>query len=142
MAKPKIEVRSYLGYDADAVSDVTGLKCEDVSRARQSEKDEADINVIVKNFGITGRMPSGVRMPTYGDFDTVSDYASAIEAVRSAEASFMAMPADVRKRFGDDPQAFVEFCSDAKNAEEALKLGLLVEVPAPAGSEPAVKPAP
>lgn len=131
MARNSTVVRSLYGYDAEAVSRETGLVCPDVSRARQSEAEEADINTIVRNFGITGRMPSGVRAPVYGDFDLVSDYQSALEAVRAADAAFLAMPADVRRRFGDDPQAFVEFCSDEANREEAIKLGLIVppEVP-------------
>lgn len=124
-------VRAYRNYDVDFESDATGLECRDESRAVQSQRDEADINTIVRNFGITGALPQGVRVPTYGDFDTVDDYRSAIEAVRAAEASFMAMPAEVRSRFQNDPQQFVEFCSDPGNLEEMRKLGLAVPPPPP-----------
>lgn len=127
-------VRAYRNYDVDVVSDHTGLACLDLSLAVQSQRDEADINTIVRNFGITGRMPENVRVPTYGDFDVVNDYRSAIEAVRSAEASFMAMPAEVRSRFENDPQQFLEFCVNPANLEEMRKLGLAV--PAPVVVEP------
>lgn len=127
-------VRAYRNYDSDLVSDHTGLACLDLSLAVQSQRDEADINTIVRNFGITGRMPENVRVPTYGDFDVVSDYRSAIEAVRAAEASFMAMPAEVRSRFENDPQQFLEFCVNPANLEEMRKLGLAV--PAPVVVEP------
>ena len=74
--------RTFGNYDAKALSTETGLRCMDVSLAVQSQKDEADINTIVRNFGVTGKLPVGIRVPTYGDFDGVSDYREAIEAVR------------------------------------------------------------
>ena len=116
-------------YDADLVSDATGLVCADPSRTRQDSAEEADINTIVRNFGVTGLLPQSVRVPTYGDFDTVSDYRSAIEAVRRAEASFMAMPANVREEFYNDPQLFVEFCSHGENLPRMRELGLAVPLP-------------
>lgn len=135
MVKSLDNVRAYRAYDADAVSEETGLRCEDVSKAVQSQKDEADINVIVRNFGLTGKIPEGIRVPEFGDFEFVGDYRTAIEAVRAADASFMALPAEVRSRFENDPQRFLEFCADAGNLEEMRKLGLavapVVETPVP-----------
>ena len=129
-------VRAYESYDADAVSNATGLRCEDASLTVQSQKDEADINTIVRNFGITGKIPQNVRVPTYGDFEFVGDYRSALEAVRAAEKSFMEMPAEVRYRFQNDPQAFVEFCSDPGNVDEMRKLGLAVPAPVVPAPDP------
>lgn len=121
------------GYDVDAESLATGLTCEDPSLAVQSEKDDADINVIVKRFGITGHLPQGMVPPSFQDFTEVFDFRSAIEAVREAEGKFMQLPADVRSRFRNDPQEFVAFCSELtpdgsalKNLEEMRKLGLAV----------------
>lgn len=127
--------RAYSFYDAAELSVATGLACRDPSLAVQSQKDEADINTIVRNFGVTGKLPQNVRVPTFGDFDSVDDYQSALEAMREAEKSFMAMPSSVRERFQNSPQAFVEFCSDGANLEEMRKLGLAV--PAPVESAPA-----
>lgn len=131
MAKfvPTVTVRSLYAYDADAVSEETGLRCTEPSLARQSEKEEADINTIVKNFGITGKLPVGVRAPSYGDFEGVSDYATAIAAIKAAEASFLAMPAEVRARFENSPQAFLEFLEEPSNYDEAVKLGLAIAKP-------------
>lgn len=127
MAKPAVVVpRHAYNYDVAAVSDETGLKCEDESLTLQSQAQEADINVIVKRFNVTGVLPSGIRMPTYGDFTGVADYREALDAVNAAERSFMELPAAVRKRFDNDPAAFVDFCSDPANLEEARKLGLAV----------------
>lgn len=108
------------------------LICEEPSLAIQSQKAEADINTIVRNFGVTGRLPQAVRLPTYGDFHGVSDYRSAVEAVREAEASFMAIPAKVRAEFNNDPQAFADFCLDPNNLKQLQEWGL---APAPATTD-------
>lgn len=140
----KIQLRSQFNYDTDSVSTETGLKCEDESLAQQHQKDEADINTIVKRFGLTGELPNNVRMPVYGDFTGITTYQDALHAVMAANDSFMQMPADVRNRFNNDPEQFVEFCLDPANAEEAVKLGLAVKKPgpeAPASTPPAGTPA-
>ncbi|WNK12542.1 MAG: internal scaffolding protein [Microvirus sp.] len=135
----EVFVRSYNNYDGDERSLETGYVEDMPSLAIQSQKDEADINNIVRMFGVTGKLPESVRVPTYGDFSMVEDYQTAIHAIREAEASFMKMPADTRSRFGNDPQKFLEFCDDPGNLEEMRKLGLAVpkivvddgEVPSP-----------
>lgn len=126
------EVRQVNGYDADAVSLETGLACRDLSLTQQSQREEADINTLVRRFGMDGAMPVNVKAPMYGDFTRVFDFQSALEAVREAEASFMAMPPRVRSRFENNPQLFVEFCSDPQNAAELKELGLVRVVEAPA----------
>lgn len=137
MFKPVV-LRLPYAYDTDEVSLETGLFCEDDSLAVQSEAEDCDINVIVARFGLTGQLPQGVRIPSYGDFVGVSDYQSALHAIMEADASFYEMPAEVRSRFNNDPAAFVEFCSDAANLEEMRKLGLAVpeEPVIPASPEP------
>ncbi|QCQ84955.1 internal scaffolding protein [Blackfly microvirus SF02] len=100
------------------------LVCLDPSKAVQSAKDETDINTIVKRFGLTGQLPQNVRTPLNMDFDAAFDFQSAMNLMVQADRAFMQMPADVRKRFGNDPAEFVNFASDPKNLEEARKLGL------------------
>lgn len=117
-------LRTGFNYDRDAVSNETGLKCEDPSLAQQQFKEESDINTIVERFGLTGELPNNVRMPEYADFAETYDFHSAMNAIRSATESFMELPASVRARFGNDPGAFVDFCSDPANLAEAQKLGL------------------
>lgn len=100
------------------------LICRDPSLAVQSQKAEADINTIVRNFGVTGRMPAAVRLPSFGDFSQVADYRSALEAVRQAEASFLEVSSAVRDRFHNDPQAFMEFCENPSNLPQLREWGL------------------
>lgn len=100
------------------------LECKDPSLAQQHFKDEVDINVLLEKFKVTGQMPSGLRLPTYGDFTGINDYQTALNALNLARDEFMRVPATIRARFGNSPQAFMEFCSDPANAEELQRLGL------------------
>lgn len=132
--KSKVFVRDPYNYDADSVSVETALVCADPSLAQQSQAEEADINVIVKRFGITGQLPQNVRVPLEGDFSDALDYRQSLDAIRLADSSFSALPASVRARFSNDPGAFVEFCMNSDNLEEMRKMGLAV--PAPVVSVP------
>lgn len=118
-------VRAPGNYDMDAVSRETGLECLDESLAVQSERDESDINTIVRRFGLTGHLPTGVVVPTYGDFSAAIDFREANDLIIQANAAFMEMPADVRSRFQNDPGAFLDFVNDASNYDEALKMGIV-----------------
>lgn len=138
-------VRTPYNYDVDEASEESGLFCADPSLAVQDGRDEADINTIVRRFGLTGELPQGLRIPEYGDFVGITDYHSAMNAVAQANETFELLPAELRARFENDPEQFVSFCLDAKNGDELVKLGLAVPnpaekpEPAPAPVEP-VKP--
>lgn len=121
----EVFLRTPFNYDSNAASDESGLACKDVSLAKQQFADECDINTIARNFGLSGELPVGVRMPTSGDFSQVMDFQTAMNAVVAARESFDAMPARVRARFHNDPAEFIAFCDDPENRPEALKLGLI-----------------
>lgn len=123
---PKEIVRSYGGYDADAVSNATGLECKDASRTVQDQARDADINTIVRNFGVTGKVPANIRAPMEGDFTEVGDYRSCLDAIRATDEAFAAMPSDLRSRLDNDPARFVDYCADPANVDEMKKYGLAV----------------
>lgn len=119
-----------LAYDSHrAVSIATGLKCLDKSLTLQSQAVDADINVIMKRFGVSGVLPQVALPPTYGDFGSVMEYRDALDLIREADRSFAKMPADVRRRFNNDAAEFVEFCDNPDNLPEMRKLGLAVPEP-------------
>lgn len=119
-------VRNAYNYDADDVSFSTGVVClEEEGKTQQQFADDADINTIVRRFGLTGELPDVVSVPRSGDFTDVVDYQTALNAVRKAEEGFMELPGDVRYRFRNDPQMLLEFMEDGRNYEEALRLGLV-----------------
>lgn len=111
--------------------------CEGPSLTEQHHADEVDINQIVLRYQKTGVLPHRGGTPSYGDFSGVVDYHSACEAVRQAEAEFMTLPPDVRKKFGNDPGALLAFLADEDNRAEAVRLGI-VEAIAP--DEPPIVP--
>lgn len=126
----KFIVRGAFNYDADAVSEETGLKCLDESKTVQSDFAESDINLIVERVLRTGVMPMTQAPPLNIDFsEQVFDFQSAQDMIIEANKSFAALPAKVRARFGNDPAKFVDFFSDPENIGEAVKLGLAVAVP-------------
>lgn len=116
--------RTGFNYDRSAASDESGIECTDRSLAQRQFREDSDINTIVRRFNLTGQLPQGVQVPQYVDFGSVSDYHTALNMVMSADSAFMALPADVRARFENDPGQLVDFVSDSKNYEEAVKLGL------------------
>lgn len=101
----------------------------------QSFKDDADINNLVRRFKLTGQAPMPNMSPFYGDFTQVEDYQSAMNMIIAARESFHALPAEVRKKFNNDPAQLIEYLNDPKlDKAEARKLGLLKPeeaVPAP-----------
>ena len=121
-----MKVKHPYKYDRDGNSKATGLRCIDESLSIQSEKDNCDINLIVKRFGVTGVVPQTLRQPLEGDYSGVYDFRTAMDAVVEARTTFDALPAAIRARFQNDPQLFLEFCSDKENLEEMRKMGLAV----------------
>lgn len=123
----KVFVRSEYNYDMDKASVESGLECRDESRAIQSQKEEADINTILKRFGVTGHLPATVRLPEYGDYEDVFDFQSAMDVIQNARTTFMSLPAEIRSRFGNDPQAFLEYAANPENIVELEKMGLAIK---------------
>jgi len=136
MRKPPF-VRNPYNYDVDEASNESGLYCSDPSLTQQHQKDDADINVIVERFGLTGQLPNAISEPQYGDFTNVSDYHSAMNAVRAAQESFMELPAKLRSRFDNDPAKFIDFVTDDNNRQEAVSLGLVKAPTQPSSVEQA-----
>lgn len=128
MAFQKVVLRSALGYDTDNVSRETGLAIDpDDSVVQQQFKDECDINVIVKRFGLTGELPNGIDMPVSGDFTGVTDFHTAMNMVRQAQESFQELPGEIRERFNNDPAKVIAFLENANNRDEAVRLGMIAK---------------
>lgn len=135
-------LRSGRSLEAAWMSLKCGVDNLEPSKTVQSQAKEADINNIVRNFGITKELPVVRTPPPITDFVDIFDFQSAMQVIMQAEESFAGMSAEVRRRFDDNPAAFMEFCHDPKNLEEMRKLGLAkpevkVDNPTPAPPAPA-----
>lgn len=94
------------------------------SMAQTSDMEDADINVIMAKYNRTGMMPSLNMQALTGDFSDVGDFREAQERIREANEEFAKVPANLRKRFDNDPQKFIDFVLDDSNETELVKLGL------------------
>lgn len=126
-------LRTPFNYDRNLASDQHGLNCEDPSLAKQEFKDECNINTIVERFGLTGELPQVVNPPTYGDYTGIYDFQSAMNVIRTAQESFMELPAHVRAEFDNDPQKLLQSIEERDKGENRAKLerlGILDKLPA------------
>lgn len=99
---------------------------EEPSRTQQQYAEECDINNIMRKYSTTGEFTHLTsKQGRYADFSEIKDYRSMLHTVMEAESAFMALPADVRLRFKNDPHELLSFIQDTKNYDEALKLGLV-----------------
>lgn len=102
----------------------------------QSQKDEADINVLVQRFGVTGGIPVSQRVPLDIDIDEVIDYKSAMDFMIGAQQSFNSLPAIVRAEFQNDPAAFLDFAEKEENLPKLREWGLAPKLAVAASEEP------
>lgn len=116
----------------------TEVVCEDPSLTIQSFTQEADINHIVKNFGIKdgGKLPDAPDPRYYGDFSGIGDFRDALQKTKDANDKFAELPAHIRGLFSNDPTALYEWVSDPENAEQAVELGLLAKRQEPPKAAP------
>lgn len=106
-----------------------GLSFSGNGRTKQAHKDECDVNKIVKRFEKTGVLAHvAASQAAYGDFSPI-EYRDAVEIVMKADQAFAELPARVRARFGNDPQAFLEACENPAFRDEFEALGLLDKAP-------------
>lgn len=106
--------------------------CREPTMTRQSEVAAADVNEIMKRYEKTGVFPVDGREAAFTDVSTVGSYRDALEVVQRATEGFMALPAAVRERFGNDAVTFVDMVSGGVLApEELLELGLVEKAAEP-----------
>lgn len=122
-------IRTPFNYDMDQASLETGIVNLEPSLTQQQFADECDINTIVKRFGLTGQLPDNPRLPTYGDFTGVTDFQTALNAVRAAEEDFLALPGAIRAEFDNDPQKLLRAVEDPEQQAKLIRLGLATAKP-------------
>ncbi|QKI28920.1 VP3 [Kummerowia striata gokushovirus] len=96
------------------------------------DAEDSDINIIMKKYAHTGTLPIQQMQALLGDFSEIEDFRQAQERIREANDAFSQVPADLRKRFDNDPQKFIDFVLDDKNLDETVKLGYRMAPPKPA----------
>lgn len=105
---------------SDKVLVVTGA-----GKTEQAHKAQCDINVILRDYQRTGLIRHAKENAGRYDDVTAIDFTQAMQLVTSAQNMFLSLPSDMRKRFGNDPAAFLDFVQNPENAGEMQKLGIL-----------------
>lgn len=100
----------------------------DDSIVQKDMQDETDIKNILKKYGRTGVLPIMQDEALYGDFSSVPDFQEAQNIIIRAEQQFNMLDSDLRKKFDNSPEKFLQFCTDEKNLEEMRELGLAKKV--------------
>lgn len=98
-----------------------------VSRTKQEFRDECNINSIIRRFRLEGKFPNGKPPPSmdnYGDFSSAQDYMDAVNTLARADAQFRSLPSEVRERFDNRADKFLDFV-DPGNLEQLHDWGLL-----------------
>ncbi len=87
-------------------------------RTKQCHKEECDINKIMARFDRTGTISHLTKFEgVYADFSDF-DFHKQLNMLNRGEEIFDALPAEIRREFGQDPAAFFEYVNDPKNVDE------------------------
>lgn len=128
------------GYDAKYLSMVTAKDTGPDTIVQQHFSEDADINTIVRRYGITGQLPLGPGGPMYGDFSGITDYESARATMARADEAFMQLPPDVRLKFKNDPAELIRFAQSVSEDEFVSALAPVPVEPVAATPVPPVTP--
>lgn len=111
------------------------------SRTKSEFKEECDINRVMARFQNTGIVEHvAKRPPRFGNAIGLPDFHQAQQIVVEAREAFAALPAEVRKRFQNDPGSFADFATDPANLEDLRKWGLAHPLETAEPAEPAEAP--
>lgn len=116
-----------LNENGDIVRRKVVLDCsEDIPLTEQSHKDEVDINQIIKRHGIDMIQKTALLKSAEFEFDDVTgnDFQEAMFKITKAQETFDSLPSQIRKRFDNNPAAYLDFVQNADNANEMVELGL------------------
>jgi len=103
----------------------SGVIYDDPVTTKQSFKDECDINKIMARYVKTGVVEHiNNHAPNYG-FATANDFRESLELIAQARSTFADLPAEIRKKFDNDPSNFLGFVEDPNNRSELALMGLL-----------------
>lgn len=129
-------------FDGLVADPKTGELVYQPSMTKQSFKDQCDINNIVREFtqhGMVQHINEKAAAGAFVDLPDSMDYQQALEIARAGQTAFDVLPAQIRARFGNDPERFLQFMQDPANQDEAIALGLATDTRPP---EPPPEPSP
>ncbi len=129
-------IRVYSRHDRQRVK----TPVSDGNGAKQSFKNECDINQIMAKYQKTGAIDHfNKHSPEYG-FATSDDFSASMRIVTKAQEMFSELPSKVRNKFDNEPYKFLDFVQDPANAGEMATLGLTTKKSESPDSDPSGAP--
>lgn len=118
-----------------------GTVNDEPSLALQSEYEETTIDYYLKRYSATGLLgdPRRQAAARFDDVSEVSDFQTALNKVLEVQRAFGELSAEERRKFGDDPQAWVAYLVEEQ--QKAVKPVELVESQHVSEAEPVQNPA-
>lgn len=111
-------------------------------RAKQQFRDDCDINRLIEKYRKLGVWPSGAPGIYEDQASWPKDLAEAFEITARAQEQFSALPAEVRRRLGNDPTRLLELTEeDLKDLRAYVKRQAAAEPVAGDGGRGGVAPA-
>lgn len=96
------------------------------SRTQQHFKDEVNINTIMRKAKRSGILPfKGPEDSVFQDLTGITDYKESLDRIIAIDQRFQQLPANIRSKFGNNPDAILKYLQDPNNEKEARSLGLL-----------------
>lgn len=98
---------------------------DEPSLTKQAEKDSCDINKVLAKCAATGTVPCSNTQMIFGNFASGADYHQIMSITTAAQQEFNQLPVDLRTRFENSVEKYIDFVLDKKNRREAAELGLI-----------------
>lgn len=104
--------------------DHEGILFTQPSLTEQSAFDDVNIHSLV-NRGMNNLKPNTMK-PLYGvDVSSLPEYQESLQIVADAKNAFEAMPVELREKFHNNPEEFLQFVDNKEeNYDEGVKLGI------------------
>lgn len=120
-AKGKIKPTLVVGLDCQAA-----IEAGEEIRVEQSHVREVDINNIVRKHAGNMELITKISNLSNWRYDDVTgnDFQESMHIMMKARDSFMDVPSDIRKKFGNDPAAFMDFVQNKDNKKQLVEWGL------------------
>lgn len=123
-AEGDVDMRKWCQRPGKVRMDQEGNPVPDYT-TEQAHKDTCNVNKIIQKYDRNGLISHVSKFE--GQFGDVSglEFRQAQNLILDANASFNALPSEIRNRFRNDPQQLLSFMDDPSNRQEAIDLGMI-----------------
>lgn len=126
----KAHKRNSDGSFEDPKIEATRTDCQkaDDKRTERSHQKSCDIHEIMRKTVKTGvQQHVSKHEGTYGDYLGVPEYQEAQNQIAAAKSMFESIPAEIRSKFDNRPEAFIDWIQNENNKDEIQKAGFSAE---------------